>query len=254
MSLRFHEIAEAEHDILNPIGMDKLDALAAICEVDADKRVLDIASGKGAMLRRWAAKRSMRGVGVDISGEFCGAARDRAREENIDDLVGFVEGEAAQYLERCQEVFDVVSCLGATWIGGGLRGTLDLMVPRLRGPDSHLVVGEVFWSEPPPEEALRELTGDDRELFATLEGTLDRFESRGLELVHMIAAGRHEWDEYYASQWLTVDRYLRTHPEETEAEALRSWIAKGRRQYLRWERRYFEWAIFVTRPRVVEDP
>jgi len=252
MSLRFHEIAEADHDILNPISSEKLDVLARICDLDADDRVLDVASGKGAMLRRWARKRSLRGVGVDISRAFCEIARERACAENVDDLLEFVEAEAAQYLEECQDVFDVVTCIGATWIGGGLGGTLDLLAPRLRGPDSYLAVGEVFWQEPPPEAALRDLTGDDRSLFVSLEDTLDRFESRGLELVEMLAASRDEWDRYYASQWLSVDRHLRAHPDEPDAEALRSWIGKSRRQYLRWERRYFGWAIFVTRPRVAE--
>jgi cyclopropane fatty-acyl-phospholipid synthase-like methyltransferase len=54
MSLRFHEIAEQNHRILNPFTEEKLMLLGEICELEPGMRQLDLACGKGEMLSRWA--------------------------------------------------------------------------------------------------------------------------------------------------------------------------------------------------------
>jgi hypothetical protein len=246
MSLRFHEIAESDHDILNPISLDRLEALEQVCRLERGTDHLDIASGKGTMLCHWAKRHPIRGIGVDLSTSFCADARERSAREGVDDRLTFVQAEGAQYLRECNDHFDIVSCLGATWIGGGLSKTLDLLTPRLRDDKSFLLIGEVFWTETPPEEAVVPLSGSP-DTFVHLEGTLDRFEAKGLELVEMFCASESEWDRYYASQWLTVSDWLRQNPKDPEGPTLQKWVDDMRRQYLRWERRYLGWGIFVLR-------
>ncbi|MFC7099113.1 hypothetical protein ACFQQB_00515 [Nonomuraea rubra] len=46
MSLRFHEIAESGHRILNPLTDDKLNLLGEICDFAPGTRILDLACGK----------------------------------------------------------------------------------------------------------------------------------------------------------------------------------------------------------------
>jgi len=77
MSLRFHEISEGNHHILNPYTHAELMQLGEICRLDPTMRQLDLASGKGEMLCQWAQKWGIRGVGVDISKTFLKAARQR---------------------------------------------------------------------------------------------------------------------------------------------------------------------------------
>ena len=67
MFLRFHEIAEAYHRILNPFTEDQLMLLGEICRLRPGIRQLDLACGKAEMLSRWAQKYGTSGVGVDIS-------------------------------------------------------------------------------------------------------------------------------------------------------------------------------------------
>jgi hypothetical protein len=72
--------------------------------------------------------------------------------EQLDDKESHGEPAATQLEENA---FDVVSCIGATWIGDGVPGTLRLMRPALRGRGL-LLIGEPFWlSEPPPEAYCR---------------------------------------------------------------------------------------------------
>lgn len=246
MTLRHHEIAEADHRILNPFTEEKLRLLGEVARITPGTRILDLACGKGELLCRWATWFGSSGIGVDLSGVFSAAAVERARELGVEDAVTIVQGDAAAY--RPEPVaFDVVSCLGATWIGGGLAGTIDLMRPALR-PGGTMLLGEPWWIEPPPPEAIAaEGVGPDD--FTDLAGTADRLEAAGLELVELVMADQDSWDRYVASQWTTVTDWLRANPADPDHAAMVRFRDDGRRSYLRWGRRLLGWGVFVTRPR-----
>jgi SAM-dependent methyltransferase len=245
MSLRFHEIAETYHRILNPFTHEKLALLADICQPNQDTRILDLACGKGELLNQWAKTYGIHGTGVDISEVFLSMAHNRAAELNVTEQLEFVQMDAAQYQAEAQ-AFNIVSCIGASWIGGGLIGTLKLMLPALKPQDGFLLMGEPFWYEMPPEEAYEAL-GIEKDDYSSLEGTLDRFESLDLTLVEMVLAIHDDWDRYEAPQWLAIDEHLRQHPDDPDAEALQAWLQKNRRAYLAYGRRYFGWGAFVLR-------
>lgn len=246
MSLRFHEISESRHRILNPISESKLMLLGEICDLRPGMTVLDLACGKGEMLCRWAQAFSIRGVGVDISATFLDAANERANELLVYDNVDFIQGNAAEFPQPGHD-FDVVSCLGATWIGGGLLGTLELMKLALRDTNSLVIVGEPYWIDLPPDEAYIEL-GIKPDEFTTLDGMLDRFAYAGFHLVEMVLADGDNWDRYAAAQWMTVYDWLRDNPDDPQAQSLYEWIVQDQRAYLRYSRRYLGWGAFVLRP------
>jgi ubiquinone/menaquinone biosynthesis C-methylase UbiE len=197
------------------------------------------------MLSRWAAKYGLTGTGVDISEVFLGAASERARELGVTEKVNFVKGDAGEYPQD-DHAFDIVSCIGATWIGDGLSGTLALMKRALKDDGGLLLVGEPYWNEPPPEEAVKAFF-ETPEGFVSLEGTLDRFEQAGLDLVEMVLANDDSWERYEASQWTNVRNWLRDHPDDPDAPALSEWLNDNRRIYLRYGRRYLGWGVFVLR-------
>jgi SAM-dependent methyltransferase len=246
MSLRFHEIAEQRHRILNPFTDAQLELLAAICRLHSGMRQLDLCCGKGEMLSRWSAHAGLTGTGVDISPVFLEAARRRAVELQCDDRITFVEADARTY-PITPGAFDIVSCIGATWIGGGLVGTLERMRPGLRNTDSLLLVGEPYWIDVPPDEAYAAIADGDRELFTTLAGTGERIASAGFELVEMVLADHHGWDRYVAAQWMTVSDWLRTHPDNPEAAEIRQLHERYRHEYLTYTRRFLGWGVFVLR-------
>jgi SAM-dependent methyltransferase len=241
--VRYHEISESSHRIMNPLSLEKLLLLGDICRVGAGTRLLDLACGKGEMLCRFAS-RGAGGVGIDLHGPFLADARARAVELGVEKAVSFVEGDAAD-LPEAGDKFDIVSCIGATWIGGGFSGTLDLMRPRV-APGGWLLVGEVFWAEPPPLEvrARYETTQD----FADLAGTLDRCGAAGMDLVEMVLASSDDWDRYSASQWLNVSDWLADNVSDADASAVLETRDASRRSYLAEERRCLGWGVFVLRP------
>src|SRR5258708_1406224 len=94
MSLRQHEIAEANHRILNPFTDEKLMTLGTVCRLQPGQRVLDLACGKGELLCRWAHQFGIEGLGIDISTIFLTAAACLRSAEvparRVHDFVGYV--------------------------------------------------------------------------------------------------------------------------------------------------------------------
>ncbi len=244
MSLRFHEISEGNHHILNPFTRTELMLLSDICRLGPHIRQLDLACGKGEMLCQWSQQWGIQGVGIDISKVFLEAAHNRAAELDVQERISFIEADAGKYSAQGEQ-FDIVSCIGATWIGNGLSGTIKLMLPVLK-PGGLLLIGEPYWKEPPPDEAYKS-SSIGKDDFTSLLGTLDRFEASGLTLVEMVLANLHSWDRYVAAQWWTVDAWLRVHPNDPDAEALSKWIAASKRDYLEFGRRYLGWGVFVVK-------
>lgn len=240
--LRLHEIAETDNIIMNPVTSSQLDMLGELCRLRPGQRHLDLACGKGEMLCRWARDFGISGIGVDLSEVFIAAARSRAEELDVAGRVTFVEGDAAEYRPE-QSAFDVVSCLGATWIGDGLTGTLELMRPAVN-KGGLLLVGEPFWNEPPPDEAYAALEippGD----YVSLAGTAERCAAAGFELVEMVLANPDGWDRYVAPHWWAIDRWVREHPDHPDVPTLRQFRDFERTGHLTYGRRYLGWGIFV---------
>ena len=191
------------------------------------------------MLARWAQTYGITGTGVDISDVFLAVAAERATEFGVADRLEFVHGDAGAY-EAEPGAYDVVSCIGATWIGGGLVGTIELAKRALK-PGGLMLIGEPYWIDEPPErpEALAEYT--------SLIGTLDRVEAAGMRLVEMVLADGDSWDRYAAAQWMTLADYLRDHPGDPDTEQIREFLRDSRRWHLEIRRRYLGWGVFVLR-------
>jgi hypothetical protein len=113
-------------------------------------------------------------------------------------------------------------------------------------PGGTILVGEPFWNDPPTPECLaaHDFAWDD---FTSLEGTFDRLEFAGLELVEMVLATPETWDRYEASQWLAVSDWLVANTDDPDHDAMVRFRRDNRRTYLRWGRRYLGWGVFVTR-------
>lgn len=237
----YHEISESTHRLMNPISMDKLLEIGDRCELQHGDRHLDLACGKGEMLCQYALRYGTVGRGIDIYAPLIEIARQRAAELGVHETVSLEEGDASHSLDG-EASYELVSCVGATWIGGGLIGTLEIMT-RYAKPDAWLLVGEVYWAVPPSAALAAHLGGPDE--FADLGGTLDRFEAAGVELVDMALSNADEWDRYSASQWRNVARWLDAHPDDPIAADLGAERDTSRRQYLTAERGVLGWGVFV---------
>jgi len=250
MSLRFHEIAEKNHRILNPFTYEKLMLLGDICRLEPGMRQIDLACGKGEMLCQWAKRFGIEGTGVDISTVFLDGARSRAEDLGVTEKVQFIQEDAVNYQPE-PESFDIASCIGANWLGGGTRGTLELL--RSKGlktsSDSLILMGEVFWREEPSDEALTALGVQRGEWAVGLEQILKIFEESETRLVEMIISTFSDWDRYESKHWWVFDRWIRENPDDPEHDQVVDFYKKSRLDYFRYIRPLCNFGVFVLKPK-----
>ena len=146
---RIFNITESAHRIHNPFTPKKLATLGAALRLEPGTRVLDLGSGSGEMLCSWARDYGIIGTGIDMSQLFSDQAKRRAEELSVAGQVEFIHGDAAGYVAA--EKVGVAACLGATWIGGGVVGTIELLAKSLR-TGGIILIGEPYWLQLPPTE------------------------------------------------------------------------------------------------------
>src|SRR5512140_1962783 len=150
---RIFNITESAHRIHNPFTPEKLATLGAALRLETGTRVLDLGSGSGEMLCTWARDYGVVGTGIDMSPLFTEQAKLRAEELGVADQITFIHGDAAGYVS--DEEVGVAACVGATWIGGGVVGTIALLARSLC-TGGILLIGEPYWRQfPPTEEVAR---------------------------------------------------------------------------------------------------
>jgi SAM-dependent methyltransferase len=236
---RYFIVAERDHEIQNPTSEEKLRLLGERLGLDSRSRVLDIASGRGGPALLLAREFGCRVEGVEIAPEFHAVAVERAEAAGLSHLVSSRLGDASQE-ELPAETYDVAMCLGASFVWGGLAGTLDALEPAVCD-GGHVVVGEPFWRKLPLPDDYDERSAP----YTTLEGTVTIFESGRLRTVAVIVSSGDDWDRYETLHWRAVEQWLAGNPDDPDADDIRFRHERYKWTYLRHGRELVGWAIFV---------
>jgi SAM-dependent methyltransferase len=234
----FHAVAERYHDIQNPIGADKIRLLGERIRLAPGQRVLDVACGRGGPALVLASAFGCEILGVEKASVFAAAARERAAEAGLGALIEVREQDAADFPIDA-EAWDAALCLGASWIWGGLEGTVEALVRGVRR-GGHVAVGEVYRRGPPE-------AGDDE--FAPLADTVRRFERAGPPVTTLITASEQDWDAYQSLHWASLEEWLAENPDDPEAGEIRAEHEKWKWRYLEHDRRLLGWAILAGQKR-----
>jgi SAM-dependent methyltransferase len=244
---RIFNISESAHRIHNPITPEKLVTLGAALRLESGARVLDLGSGSGEMLCTWAHDHDIIGTGVDMSQLFTEQAKLRAVELGVADRVTFLHDDAAGYVSK--EKVTVAACVGATWIGGGVAGTIELLARSLR-PSGIILIGEPYWRQlPPTEEVAKGCLAHSISDFLMLPELLASFGRLGYDVVEMVLANQDGWDRYEAAKWLTMRRWLEANPNDEFAKEVRATLTSEPERYATYTREFLGWGIFALMAR-----
>lgn len=244
---RIFNITESAHRIHNPITPEKLAILGAALRMESGSRVLDLGSGSGEMLCSWARDHGVFGTGIDMSQLFTKQAQLRAEELGVTDRVKFIHSDATGYVS--DEKVDVAACIGATWIGGGIAGTIELLARSLR-TEGIILIGEPYWRlMPPTEDIAKKCHTNAISDFLILPELLASFGHIGYDVVEMVLADQDGWDRYEAAKWLTMRRWLETNPDDELAQEVRAQLTSEPVRYAAYTRVYLGWGVFALMTR-----
>ena len=242
---KFFDITHREHIFCNPMSIEKFEELVALMRLEPGEQVLEIAVGKGEFIIRLAERYSIEGVGVDLSPYCVEDAKRKHRKRVPDAQLIFLEIDGANYQPERSHSFDLVACIGASWIYGGHRETLEVL-KGMAAKGAWIVVGEPYWRQEPVAEYL-EAIGEERGKYGTHRDNVEVGKECGLETVYTLVSSQDDWDKYEGLQWYAAVEWASEHPEDPDKEEVLKRVHENRDVYLKWGRETLGWAIYVFR-------
>jgi SAM-dependent methyltransferase len=211
-----------------PLSDSRADALARALAEDDPRTVLDIGCGWGELLlRTLTAAPSAHGWGIDTDPEAIARGRANATLRNLADRVTFIQGPAP----TSHDPVDIAICIGSDHAYGGQIEALRAL-HRLISPGGQLLFGSGFWEQPPTTEqaAAVGLTPDS---LPDLAGLVDLALTAGFRPLFIQTANRDEWEQFESNYLADLERWLRRHHTQNDADASRARADKHRNEWLR---------------------
>ena len=240
---KYFDITHREHVFCNPMSVEKFEELIALLRLEPRAQVLEIATGKGEFIIRLAERYEIEGTGIDLSPYHISDAEKKRKERVPDANLTFLEMDGANYKPDKSEIFDLVACIGASWIYGGHKETLKAL-KEMTAPGSWVVVGEPYWRQEPAAEYL-EAIGEERRSFGMHYENGEVGQELGLELVYTLVSNPDDWDRYEGLQWYAATEWADEHPDDPDTGELLKRVGENRANYLRWGRDTIGWSIYV---------
>ncbi len=242
---KYYDICLKRHLLCNPISEEKFERLCRLLRLERGARVLDIACGKGEFLIRLAELYDISGVGVDISPYCIRDCLEKHKNRLPNSNIKFIEMDGAKYKPEPSEAFDLAMCIGASWVYGGYRGTVQAL-KKVTKPNGLVIIGETFWLKEPSEEYLR-ADGFRRDEYGPHYDNVRVGEEEGLSCIYTLVSNHDDWDHYETLHWWSIDEYVRAHPEDPDVPELLERNRREKETYLHWRRETLGWAIYVFR-------
>lgn len=234
-------ISQGSLPIMNPVTPDKIQAIGGIAGLQPGMRVLEVGSGNGTVLAILAREFGITGTGLEIRQEACTRAEQMLAKEGLSGQVGIVCTDAATYTPDTP--YDLVVCLGAAFIYGGLADALSTLT-AFTTEDGAVILGERYWKT---ERVPPEFARDWKDILTEFE--LARIAAEeGFDLSYLIRSDDTDWERYETCIWQSCRTWLKANPGHPEYPEVTEYLHQIQDEYLGYGREYVGWGMYLFEP------
>jgi protein-L-isoaspartate O-methyltransferase len=240
--MNLYDISEHYMELINPFASDKIITIGKFLDLKKDERVLEFGSGFGEILVLWAESFGITGVGIDIREYAQERATKKISDRGLSDRIKVECTDGAKYQFE-EESYDVAACIGASFIWGGFKETINGMKNAIHSKGK-LVIGEPYLiKEPVPQEYRKKIEPIHTEI-----ELLNIARETGFDFEYMIRANHDDWDRYEASNWYSLSKWIEKNPAHPDLQQVIDWYHEMQDEYLRYGREYCGWAVYILNP------
>jgi len=238
------DISEKYMELINPSSPEKIVRLGKFLRFEPGKRVVDFGCGMAEPLVLWAKDYGISGIGIDVRREACDRAREKIKENKLDDKLEIICMKGAEFKPDKAD-FDVATCIGASFVFGGFRETIQAM-KKLIVPGGRMGIGEPYWlSSQVPNEYVR-LESNIHSEYELLHIVREE----GFEIEYVIRASHDDWDTYESDNWYGLVRWLEDNPDHPERHEVINHFHTYQVRYFKYGREFLGWAMYALAPGV----
>jgi len=231
--LNYWAIAERDMEIQNPITDRKLRLLDDYCDIRDGLSVLDIGCGKAWLMRQWAERFAIEGVGIDVNPRFLEVAR---RKPPAKGHLTFHNSSVKGFRVEPNS-YDIVLCLGASFAIGEPPEAVEWMINATK-PGGTVVLGDVTLRHPPVVPRGEILPPDT-------VGMIGMMERHGAEVSATISASDADFERYASHHRHTTLRWARENPDHRDRNDVLDKSRDDWTYYLKTIRPLLGWTIIV---------
>ena len=214
---------------------DRIIEVGAILGLNEKSNVLDLCCGYGEMLKLWAERFNIKGVGVDLCSEYIDVGTQRLIENHLQDRIILKVEDAQNY--TTDEKFDVACLCGVGELFGGIDGHIS-MLEKFVKPTGRLIIAECFLNTTP---APRELIDFEGTLY-TLNELYKIISARGWYISYFSTGTDADWERYISWDARRTIEGIRKNPESQNDK---DWLDKWYNMYFQYRRQYEGWGFFA---------
>ncbi len=223
---------ESSLHLISMTPIEKIIEIGYTAGMNSNSSVLDLCCGYGEMLKIWNEAFGIKGIGVDIAGEFIDEGKKRLEEAGIKDI-SLVCGNVVEW--ATDEKFDFACLSGEDF--GGIKGTIHLLEKYVK-PDGKLIIGTRYSRVENPPAELIEFEGET----LSLKHIYEIFYANGYFITSMATDTQNEWERYI--MW-SARRSLAACKSNPDDLSRFEWCKKWYETYFNFRREYEGYGTFV---------